>query len=71
MSTSIKIKADNDTEYSFLLNFEFFKGNLELINLKTQEITISSLVNLKLMNSTDIFGCHFLHIQIYFYMNYS
>ena len=56
MSTSIAIKADDDTEYNFLLNFEFFEGNLELINLKTQEITISSLFNLKLMNSTDNFG---------------
>jgi len=59
MSTFIAIKADNNTEYSFLLNFEFMEGNLELINLKTQEITISSLFNLNFMNLTDNFGAQF------------
>ena len=67
--TSIAIKADNNSEYSFLLNFEFLKGNLELINLKTQEITISSLFNLKLMNLTDNFGFNFIIVQIFFYVN--
>ena len=66
MPTSIAIKADNDTEYSFLLNFEFFEGNLELINLKTQEITISSLFDLKLMNSTDNFGAMFFWYPNFF-----
>ena len=38
------------------------------MNLKTQEITISSLVNLKLMNSTDIFGCYsFLYPNLFLY----
>lgn len=35
------------------------EGNLELINLKTQEITISSLFNLNFMNLTDNFGAQF------------
>jgi len=57
--TSIAIKADNNTEYGFLLNFEFIKGNLELINLKTQEITVSSLFDLNLLNLKDNFGPDF------------
>ena len=68
MPISIAIKADNNAEYSFLLNFEFFEGNLELINLKTQEITKSSLVNLKLMNLTDNFGLNFFgYPNLFFY----
>ena len=48
MSISTAIKVDNDDEYKYLLNFEYYQGNLELINLKTGE---ASLQNLKILIS--------------------
>ena len=37
LSISTAIKVNNDTEYTFLLNFEYYQGYLELINLRTGE----------------------------------
>ena len=46
LSTSIALRHPISDEYSFLLNFEGFNYNLELIDLKTFEITKDNLFDL-------------------------
>ena len=46
ISCSVAIKINNDKFYSYLLNFEYLEGNLELINLKTGEISINNIFSL-------------------------
>ena len=40
-SISTAIKINNENEYKFLLNFEYYLGTFEIINLKTGETTIN------------------------------
>ena len=57
ISISTAIKINNDNEYKFLLNFEYFQGNFELINLKTGESTIQNIkILLSELYSNIIFG---------------
>ena len=51
-SISTAIKINNENEYKFLLNFECYQGNFELINLKTGESTIQ---NIKILASELLF----------------
>jgi len=38
LSISVAIRVNDQDKYEYLLNFEYFQGNMELINIKTGEI---------------------------------
>ena len=46
ISSSIALKLNNSEEYQYLLNFEGYNNNLELIDIKTGKIFIDNLFNL-------------------------
>ena len=46
ISSSIALKTNISDEYKYLLNFENYNNNLELIDIKTGEIFIDNLLNL-------------------------
>ena len=50
-SASVAIRVNNEDKYEYLLNFEYFEGNMELINIKTGEISQKNFFSL----NTDIF----------------
>ena len=45
-STSMAIRINDEEKYEYLLNFEYFQGNLELIKIKTGEIRNINLLSL-------------------------
>ena len=57
ISSSIAIKVNNSNEYRYLLNFENYNNNLELIDIYTGEIFIDNLFNF-----LSIFDYSFLDI---------
>jgi len=52
-STSLAIKVNDEDKYEYFLNFEYSKGNLELINIKTGEISYKNLFSLVNINNGD------------------
>ena len=45
-STSVAIKVNDEDKYKYLLNFEYYEGNMELINLQTGEISFKNFFSL-------------------------
>ena len=45
-STSVAIRVNNEEKYEYLLNFEYYEGNMELINIKTGEISQKNFFSL-------------------------
>ena len=46
ISSSIALKTNDSEEYQYLLNFEGYNNNLELIDIKTGKISLDNLFNL-------------------------
>ena len=46
ISTSIALKFNNSEEYKYLLNFESYNNNLELIDIKTGEIIMDNIYDI-------------------------
>ena len=47
-STSVAIRVNNEDKYEYLLNFEYYEGNMELINIKTGEISHNNFLKLNI-----------------------
>ena len=45
-STSVAIRVNNEDKYEYLLNFEYYERNMELINIKTGEISEKNIFSL-------------------------
>jgi len=45
-STSVAIRVNNEDKYEYLLNFEYYEGNMGLINIKTGEISQKNIFSL-------------------------
>ena len=55
-STSVAIRVNNEDKYEYLLNFEYYEGNMELINIKTGEISQKNFLRLKTISMNFDYG---------------